>query len=228
MTRSAKKVQERHFVEEAARRLDAKWQIGPDREHPDFLVSDGNHQFGLEVCEIFTGTQGKAGSAMKKGESERQRQIDTLRQQYEAINGIPLDVKIVGHINLDDFETIISALVGADFVSKPISTQVTLDIRGGLSVYATKAFRPRWFSVSDRTGWVDRWPLAKIAEAMEKKAKELDRYKMAAGADIRLLVVANRMHNSGKLMLEEPIQLNDSGFQKVYFFSYPESVAIID
>ena len=165
---------------------------------------------------------------MKRGESETQRRIDALRQRYEAINRIPLDVKIVGHISSADFETIVSALVDADFANRPISTQVTLHTRSALRVYATKAFRPCWYSVSDRTGWVDRWPSAKIAEAIEKKAKELDRYRMAAGPDIRLLVVANRMHNSGKLMLEGPIQLSHGGFQRVYFFSYPESVAIIE
>jgi len=51
----------------------------------------------------------------------------------------------------------------------------------------TKAFRPEWFSVDHRVGWVDRNPLPIIMDAIKKKSNQLERYRAAAGLDIRLL-----------------------------------------
>jgi hypothetical protein len=67
-----------------------------------------------------------------------------------------------------------------------------------------------------------------IANAIEKKSKELTRYKGAAGLDMRLLPVADRVLNSGKLLLEERTVFGFLGFQVVYFFPYPESAVILD
>jgi hypothetical protein len=82
--------------------------------------------------------------------------------------------------------------------------------------------------VNDRVGFVDRNPRKIIAAKIEKKAKELTRYRHAAGSDVRLLFVADRLQNSGKLMLEEQPAFDFHGFQAVYFFPYPESVVILD
>jgi hypothetical protein len=82
--------------------------------------------------------------------------------------------------------------------------------------------------VNNRVGFVDRNPRKIIADAIETKARELPRYKDAAGPDIRLLLVADRIYNSGKLILEERVAFDFHGFQAVYFFPYPESVAILD
>ena len=43
-----------------------------------------------------------------------------------------------------------------------------------------------------------------------------------------LLIVADHINNSGKLMLEERASLDMMGFQAVYFFPYPESVIVFD
>jgi hypothetical protein len=90
--------------------------------------------------------------------------------------------------------------------------------------FVTKAIRPEWFSVNHRVGWVDRNPLPMIVDAIKKKANELERYRAAAGPDIRLLLVADRIHNSGKLMLDDTAVLDTEGFQVVYVFCYPEPV----
>jgi hypothetical protein len=98
MTIPLKKNRERFFVEAAAKLMGKTWTIGPDREIPDFLVTEGAQQFGLEVCEIFTGLQDERGSAMKEMESSAQRSVDALRREYEAITNIPLIVKLVGNV----------------------------------------------------------------------------------------------------------------------------------
>jgi hypothetical protein len=73
VTRPAKKKRERFFAEEAANHLGRAWHIGPDRQHPDFVVTEGDQQFGLEICEIFTGEHDETGSSTKKRESNKQK-----------------------------------------------------------------------------------------------------------------------------------------------------------
>jgi hypothetical protein len=69
----------------------------------------------------------------------------------------------------------------------------------------------------------------RIAKAIEIKSKKLPGYKQCSGLDdIRLLIVANRIFNSGKLVLMKPAALDTRGFHVVYFFSYPESVTVFD
>ena len=228
MTRPEKKNRERFFVEQSARSLGKVWGLGGDREHPDFVVTEDGRQFGLEVCEIFMGPRGHAGSAMKATESTTQRSVNALRLEYEAIANIPLIVKFVGNMSPASMATVVPALVAADLPSKPITHHFVIDAGTGLRVHVTKALRPDWYSVNDRVGWVDRNPQSIIAKAIEKKAKELTRYKAAAGSDVRLLLVADRILNSGKLLLEEGAVFEFHGFQVVYFFPYPEAAVILD
>jgi hypothetical protein len=228
LTRLAKKNRERFFVEETARSLEKTWSFGEDREHPDFVITEDGRQFGLEVCEIFMGPQGRGGSDMKAKESASQHSVNALRLEYEAIANIPLGVKFVGDMSAANMAAVVPALVAADLPSKPIAYHFEIDTGKGLRVHVTKALRPDWYSINDRVGWVDRNPHKIIADAIEKKADELTRYKESAGSDIRLLLVADRILNSGKLLLEERGVFDFHGFQAVYFFPYPEAAIILD
>jgi len=232
MTRPVKKKRERFFVEEAAKIMGKTWTIGPDTETPDFVITEGQQQFGLEVCEIFTGQQGRTGSAMKEMESRNQRTVDGLRREYEAITNIPLTVKLVGDVCEENLALVVLALVAEDLASRPVTYQGKIDLntglRAGLRVYVTKAIRPNWFSMKDRVGFVDRNPMPRIAAEVKKKAEKFPQYRQAAGPNIRLLIVADRFNNSGKLMLENKPALDLLGFHAVYFFPYPESVVIFD
>ncbi len=233
MTRQVKKAQERFFAEQAARLLGRIWVIDGDRdEHPDFIVTEGKISFGLEVSELFIGSQGIAGSEMKAMESRTQKTLNDLRREYEAIQDIQLTVKFVGNdeaMAAENLATVIPALIAQDLVSKPICYQFTHDtsgqypMRSPLRVFVTKALRPNWYSVLDRVGFIDRNPQRKIADAIERKAHGLARYRETAGSDIRLLLVANRIQNSGKLLLEEPTAFDLHGFDAVYLLSFPES-----
>ncbi len=223
-----RKQHERFFVEEAAKLLGKTWSLGPDRERPDFLVIEGTQKFGLEVSEVFTGPQSRAGSKMKEKESKTQKAIDALRTEYEHITNIPLRVQLGGDMRAENMAKVVPALIAEDFVSKPICHHVKINLDDGFSVHATKALRTDWFSVNDRVGWVDRDPIQCIADAVEKKSKKLPQYKEAVGPDLRLLLVADRISNSGKLMLKERTALDMRGLRVVYFFSYPECVIVFD
>jgi hypothetical protein len=226
VTRLLQKRRERFFVEEAARALNKAWRVGPDRLHPDFLVTEGTHQFGLEVAEIFKGPLKKAGSAMKEMESNVQRSIELLRTEYEAASNIPLSVKFAGTLKAETKAKVIQALVAEEFGSKPLGHHAVIDVAKGLRVFATRAIRPDWLSVNDCVGWVNANPTTLIADLIQKKSKKLPKYLEAAGPDMRLLIVADRIHNSGKMVLEERPSLNLRGFRVVYFYSYPDSVTV--
>jgi hypothetical protein len=99
-----------------------------------------------------------------------------------------------------------------------------IDTGSGLRAHVTKGFRPNWYSVNDRVGFVDRNPNAIIKAAIAKKAQELAIYQKVAGADVRLLLVADRIHNSGKLIVDgTESNFNLHGFSAVYFFPHPEN-----
>jgi hypothetical protein len=80
--------------------------------------------------------------------------------------------------------------------------------------------------MKDRVGFVDRDPMPRIAAEVKKKSGKLPQYRQAADSDIRLLIVADRINNSGKLTLEEQASLDLLGFTVVYFFPYPEEVTV--
>ena len=230
MTRSPQKEGERFYVEEAAKLLGKEWRLGPDRESPDFIVTEGAEQFGLEVGDIFTGPQDEHGSHMKKAESDTQKAVNVLRHEYEAKESTPLIVKFVGDMCDENVAAVLPALDAMNLSAKPFGHRDIIEADEGkakLRVHVTRALQANWFCV--RAGWVDRNPIDRITKAIEDKAKKLPRYKKCAGLDdIRLLVVANRIMNSGKLSLEKCPALDLQGFQIVYFFSYPESVTVFD
>ena len=232
MTRPAKKRHERFLVEQAAHLLGKAWHIGlEDRENPDFLVTEGDHHFGLEVCEVFTGEQDESGSSMKKLESKKRKFIDELRRQYEAATAVTLTVKFVGITDAKDLATVVSALLAEDLAGKALGYHCVIDQNSGLRLHVTKALRADWYSVDDRVGLVNLSPMPRIVDAVEKKSQKLAEYSRAAGSDIRLLVVADRIFNGGKLAPGEisPLDtLDTKGFRVVYFFSSPESVTAFE
>jgi hypothetical protein len=169
---------------------------------------------------------------MKKMESRGQRAVDDLRREYEATTNIPLIVKLVGDVCPENLALVVPALVAEDLASKEVAYQAKIDLktglRAGLRVYVTKALRPNWFSMKDHVGFVDRNPMPRIAAELTKKSEKLPQYRQEVGADIRLLIVADHIKNSGKLMLEEHASVDVMGFEAVYFFPYPESVIVFE
>lgn len=228
MTRASIKSWERIFAEETARLLGCEWSVGPNRESPDFVVDEGKLQFGLEVSEIFTGVTTDGGSENRKHESQVQKIINALRREFEASASIPLVAKFVGNIDSANMELVLPRLLEEDLVSKPSGYHFIIDTRLGLRVHITRSYMPDWYSVNDRVGWIDRNPLARIQEAVDVKAVRLPEYQRSVGNEVRLLLVANRYRNSGKLMLERKPQVDLKGFSKLYFMSYPESVTVFE
>jgi hypothetical protein len=227
MTRSHKKTRERFFVEEAARSMGRRWVLGNDREHPDFLVTEGAATFGLEVSEVFIGIQNRGGAVMRRDEAARRTILEVLRTEYEARTSTPLVVKFVGDTSSENLAKIVPALLSLDLPRKPIGHREVLDHHDGLRVYVTKGLRPEWYSINDRVGFVNTAPYQIIADAIKTKSRALSRYRHDAGNDIRLLLVADRIHNSGKMALEPDISFDLQGFSVVYFLPFPEKTIVL-
>jgi hypothetical protein len=234
LTRTLQKKQERVFAEQAGRSLGKVWHLGDDREHPDFIVVENARRFGLEVTRVFIGPQDDSGSLLKANESKTQRIVNGLQREYEAVDNIPLIVRFVGNMEAANLATVIPMLLAQNLRSKPLryhfvhDTTVAHPTRARLRVHVTKALRPDWFSVNDRVGFADPKPHRVIENAIERKADELTRYKESAGTDVRLLLIADRVNNSGKLTLDDAAQFDFRGFEVVYLFPYPEEVIVLE
>jgi hypothetical protein len=64
----ASKLQERIFVENFLLHLGPDYMIAEERESPDFIISNGDERFGLEVAQVFR-DQSPHGSPTKARES---------------------------------------------------------------------------------------------------------------------------------------------------------------
>ncbi len=157
-----------------------------------------------------------------------------LRAQYEAAENIPLDVKFVGDLGSENLQTAIPSILAQDISSKLTGYHFVYDTtlahphRARLRVHVTKALRGNWYSVNDRVGFADRNPEAIIAAAIKSKAGELEHYKDVAGPDVRLLLVADRIYNSGKLTLDKNTAFDLCGFTSVYLLPYPEDLIVLN
>lgn len=227
MTTAKQKQDERFYVEQAIRSLRTEWTILAEPEPPDFLVQDGGRTFGLEVRQIFKDPQSAAGSEIKKREAKTQRMLDRLRAEFEQRAPIPLIVKFLGRIDLDTISPISKLLLDLDLAAKPIAFQTIFKPHADLKVYVTKGLRAEWFSVNDRVGWIDFNAQHVIANAIEEKSRKLPLYQAAAGPDVRLLLVANAIHNSGRLRLDGECQFDLRGFTSVYLLRYPDDANVL-
>ena len=237
------KVQERIYVEKAADHLNLAWEIGQDREIPDFLISEGNHQFGLEVTEIFVGKEEK-GSESKSRESKIQKTIDSYRRKYEAKRKDLLKVNISGIVSKDlivvndevvikdgvvikeKMEKLLDILLKQPFDSMEIGQKVKFSLGGRSRASVTKSYSSRWNSLDYKIGFVNHRPEHAIENRIVEKSKRLEAYINNVGSDVRLLIVANCLNNSGKLQFAEQNEkpnFSTRGFNAVYFLSYPDS-----
>lgn len=227
MTVSKKKRRERFFVESTARYLRKSWCLH-QYESPDFLVTEGEANFGLEVREVFVGNNETYGSHMKRLERMHQKKILHFKQQYENHSAIPLKVQILGSLDDPALDCLVPTLLNMQFSPESIHDHLTLIELGGVRIYVARRLRACWELVNDRTGWVDRNPKEVLQRAVIEKAGKLENYRQNSGfCDIRLLLIADKLHKSGLMILDPEIRIDHHGFHQIYLFSHPENVVQI-
>jgi hypothetical protein len=151
MTRQSQKDREQFFAEEAARSLGKTWSFDQSSERPDFIVSEAGDRFGLEVTDVFMGSQASGGSSMKASEAKTQKVVDAMQRAYKVAADVPLHVRFVGNMDADNIAKVLPALVAEDSAETP-GLKTVIDTGSGLRVHVTKGFRSNWYSVNDREG----------------------------------------------------------------------------
>lgn len=226
-----KKRKEQHFVEEAARLLGESWSAAA-RECPDFIIGTSGSHFGLEVSEVYLGPSGERGSSAKETESQNHRWLNKICREVEERDKVKLDVAFLGKRSDPARAAILAALSAEDFANRPVGHRMEPPPDDGDSesepehgrLWATKAIHSRATFVQDSSGWVST-DTAILQEAISRKAFKLANYREAV-KDVRLLLVADRTRNSGKLMARGNIAVDPCGFDVIYFLSYPVKIEI--
>jgi len=231
MTRPEQKSKELQYARCASNLLNAAWtiEIPPDEEEwPDFKCKTNETEFGLEVTEVFLDEHKKGGSKSKKNEGNNSKTIADLAESYYShVSAVPIMVHLLGDIIQTD---------------KLLAT--LLDNISEFSDNDTKRFSPyqdcklyvrqlpsepkfdkyhHWIYVSDKVGWVANVGIKFLESKIMNKAKKLEKYSQNID-DIRLLLVSNRINNSGKAIPVENACCEKHGFTEVYYLSYPESL----
>ncbi len=219
---NGKKRREQFFAEEAARSLGVTWQF-ESREGPDFIVTAEGHRFALEVTQVHVGAASRRGSHSRFVESANANWLRSINEEFQQTSSSKLDVKFLGEATDIARASLLTALRRERFDEKPVLHKMEAEVCGG-KVWATKGPRARWTFLKDRVGWVSRdgdfWNTA-----IAKKATKLPDYRRVQ-EDVRLLVIADRTANSGKLLIDDAFQPDICGFDAVYLFSYPSEIKV--
>ena len=221
MLRQPQKFKEQSEALQASLKLGEHWDLEA-REAPDFIVTSGGRRFALEVTECHVGPKTRKGATQRAREAANHGWLTAIRGQYEAIGGVGLSVRYRGEVDPAAAERLLQALIDGRFGARTIydASETLILPKGRAYVHRTpNAF---WMVLDDRGGWASSDGYF-LQREIDLKAQKLPEYRRACD-DVRLLVVADRIHNSGKLELEKGFRPDLCGFDAVYFFSYPSSV----
>lgn len=227
MTTEHQKNLETFYAEKASDLLGKSWKVRPSPGEvgwPDLLVTTEKGEFGLEVREIYL-DETQRGSIKKATENNNLKIIQKLADAYYKSNLHPIKVSLLGDITNHDQ---ILCTITNEVSQLSELGQKRIEPYSGCLIYIQRfpdqlgEFKG-WDYVSDRVGGVCNVNKEVINRAIALKAKKLSKYTKNI-SDIRLLLVSDRILNSGKAQLADDITFNKHGFTIVYYLSYPVSV----
>ncbi len=227
MTTQLQKLLEIAYAIKTGELLEESWQVeaSPDEVNwPDLIVRAASGVFGLEVREIYI-DETKNGSAKKAREAHNRGLIAELAKTYYESPCIPIKANLLGDIGR---QKLLLSVLKDEAVHLSVFDQVRLEPYDGCVAYLTRlpdqfqGYR-RWSYLNDVVGWVATLDKDFLQSAIVQKAKKLVKYRSQI-SDVRLLIVSDRIYNSGKAFLTSETQCNANGFTSVYYLSYPEAV----
>ena len=226
MTTKHQKSLELIYAKKTGELLGESWKVEPSPDEvswPDLIVTTELGKFGLEVREIYLDESSK-GSTKKANEKNNLKNIKKLADAYYKINCTSIKADLLGDIGHHD--KLLNAIIrGVPQLSE--FEQKRIEPYNGCVIYVRRlpdqlGEYKRWNYVSDKVGWVSNIDKDLIDRAIDEKAKNLPKYANNI-SDVRLLLVSNRIFNSGKACLEDDITCDTRGFNNVYYLSYPEA-----
>lgn len=168
----------------------------------------------MEVTECHIGTKSKTGSKLRSAERSNEKWLDGIRQEFASHISAQIHVRFLGKATATSRRSLLDALRASNFEERPDFVHVHMRIKGG-QFWAFKCPCPSWVFMEDRVGWVSS-DASYLQREMDAKANNLARYREAC-LSVRLLVVADRIFNSGKLEIENGFAPDLRGFEAVYF-----------
>ncbi|MDH4226257.1 MAG: hypothetical protein OEV59_00685 [Deltaproteobacteria bacterium] len=233
MTRKRQKEEEVFYAQAAGKLLCANWDITEplnEKEWPDLVVKSDKGEFGLEVRHIFS-DESDSGSIKKQSESKSRGVVEELANAYyrsEDKLAVPIKAQFLGDI--DNEEELLSCIV-ENVKGMAELEQKRCEPYKGCVVYIRRLpdmwkKEREWVYVPDKVGWVRTVDRVSVESIIREKAENLPKYKMHM-KDVRLLLVADRMFDSGKIYFPSDFSCDIGGFKVVYCFSYPENIKAI-
>lgn len=234
MSRSNQKIREKMFCERASCLLNEKWQIEKEEESPDFIISDSAGSFGVEITECHIGEYSQKGSQVIREEQERKKTLEKIREKCVIIFPYIAEWRIIyqsRNKNISE-KAIIDALKKIDQNNKEIFETIPLYEKlknSGLyyefgAILVSKGYGGEWEYTDDMSG-----PVLSGADNFQRcinaKAKKIDSYRKKT-SNIRLLVVADALMNSGKASLPEGFRPDICGFDEVYYLYFPIWISV--
>lgn len=227
MTTKDQKDREVIYAVRAGELLGEIWKAVPSPDEvswPDLMVTTELEKFGLEVREIYLDEASK-GSINKAHEKNNINKLKNLADTYYKTNCSSIKVDFLGNINQHD--QLLNAIT-REVSQLSVFEKIRIEPYNGCVIYILRlpdSFGEfnEWKYASDIAGWVHNIDKAVIDKAIVEKAKNLPKYTKKI-SDVRLLLVSNRIFNSGKAILCNDIICDTCGFNNVYYLSYPEKV----
>ncbi len=226
MTRKSQKNRELAFVETAKSLLGFNWEIELGAEPPDFNIAEGRNQFGLEVTQVFKGSIGRGGSEFKKTESFNAKKVNELRAQFQRASSLQMRVKFLGNLNTPRLSETVQIILGQNFENREYGQNVEITSIPGLKIVAHRAFVHDWSLINDAVGWVVPNGASEIQKAISATVEHLKVGDLGVGQISKILVVADRRTNSGKLLLDRNERFDFLPFVEAYFLSYPDGPCV--
>jgi hypothetical protein len=230
MTKRRQKQQETFDCQAAARALGADWILLDDNmECPDLRVREGGRDFGLEHVTVHCGARTEEPGRKPVPElavrnKRRERLIDGVRRRLTAAYDVPLRVVMQGTVTEGTTNMLADNLLAVDWACESVGRLMNIQCIPGLKTYAMRSFRPEWVDVDAAVGWVDRLGIVRLQETIDSKKPKLLSYRLNAGGDVRLLVVANHYQAQGKVDVPEFMEVDAGGFSRIYFMAIPKYV----
>lgn len=235
MTRERQKQYEILYAESLANAMGYAWkvEVPPDEENwPDLLIKTSNDIFGLEVGNIYV-DKNRKGSVEREDESFRQKLLNELSGKYYAKKNAPIRLDIRGLFDKDSIDKILDYLLSTEFQERCI-IEHDIIIKGKKTrlfvekMPSSKEFvnYNNWKYMNDSIGWVERIRDEVVENIAKEKSLKIYKHKKNI-KNISLLIVANRIKNSGKIQLKKSGNINTYGFKKVYFYMYPLPEVIV-
>jgi hypothetical protein len=205
--------------------LNQSWQVQPTSDEvnwPDLFVTEETCTFGLEVREVYI-DETTGGSPKKALEAHNRKSIAALAKDYYMRSSVPIKLNLLGGAGE---EQDLLHLLADEAARLCVWERKRFEAGDGCVAYVTRLPEEfqgysRWTSVSDQVGWVVTIDQALLESVIKKKAEKLEKYRENI-SDVRLLIVSDRIYNSGKARTASTIQCQSYGFSAVYYMSFPE------